>query len=118
MAKLRHLLFSIVCMLAGASLYSQEIPVYSVTCPEASGLGEYGKVPVSHFTGIPNISVPLYEIKFGKYVIPISADYHLASVRPNDPPGSLGLGWTLMTGGVISRSVRGVYDEKQTEGNK
>ncbi len=107
------LLFVVVCLFSSEPLRSQDLPVYSVTCPEASELGEYGAVPVSHYTGIPNISIPLYEIRVGKYTIPVSADYHLASVRPNDPPGTLGLGWTLMAGGVISRSVRGVYDEKK-----
>ncbi len=107
------LLFVVVCLFSSEPLSSQDLPVYSVTCPEASELGEYGAVPVSHYTGIPNISIPLYEIRVGKYTIPVSADYHLASVRPNDPPGTLGLGWTLMAGGVISRSVRGVYDEKK-----
>lgn len=112
----RHSLRSlfVLCLLSSfIPLHSQEVPVYSVTSPEASSLGEYGTVPVSLFTGVPEISIPLYEMKFGKYSIPISADYHLASVRPNDPPGVLGIGWTLKAGGVISRTVRGVYDEKK-----
>ncbi|MCQ2142776.1 MAG: hypothetical protein MJY56_01770 [Bacteroidales bacterium] len=94
---------------------AQVTPVYSVTSPEASGLGEFGAVPVSYFTGIPNISIPLYEIKFGNYSIPITADYHLASVRPNDTAGCLGLGWSLVADGVISRSVRGICDERRSE---
>ncbi|MCM1198038.1 MAG: hypothetical protein NC308_04035, partial [Clostridium sp.] len=113
MARIKQVFTVLASLSAGLILSAQELPVYSVTCPEASGLGEYGEVPVSHFTGIPNISVPLYEIRYGDYTIPVAADYHLASVRPGTPPGSLGIGWTLRAGGVISRTVRGVYDEKK-----
>ncbi|MCM1503125.1 MAG: RHS repeat-associated core domain-containing protein [Bacteroidales bacterium] len=113
MARIKQVFTVLASLSAGLILSAQELPVYSVTCPEASGLGEYGEVPVSHFTGIPNISVPLYEIRYGDYTIPVTADYHLASVRPGTPPGSLGIGWTLQAGGVISRTVRGVYDEKK-----
>ncbi|MCQ2115101.1 MAG: RHS repeat-associated core domain-containing protein [Bacteroidales bacterium] len=97
-------------------IQAQVVPVHSVTSPEVSGLGEYGKVPVSLYTGIPNISIPLHEAKFGKYSLPISADYHLGSVRPNDPPGCLGLGWSLAADFSISRSVRGVCDETRSRG--
>lgn len=112
-----HSLFSFLFVfLLSWSLHAQVVPVHSVTSPEVSGLGEYGKVPVGLYTGIPNVSIPLHEIRFGKYSIPISADYHLGSVRPNDPPGCLGLGWSLAANYAISRSVRGVCDETRPRG--
>lgn len=40
-------------------------PVYSAPSPQAAALGEYGEVPVSHFTGTPEVSVPLFEIEAG-----------------------------------------------------
>lgn len=36
-------------------------PVYSAPSPQAGSLGEYGEVPVSHFTGTPDVHVPLFE---------------------------------------------------------
>ena len=30
--------------------------------PEAASLGKYGEVPVGHYTGVPKIEVPIYEI--------------------------------------------------------
>lgn len=92
--------------------YAQLSPQINVPSPEVAGLGQYGVIPVSLFTGIPDISIPLYEIKVGNYKFPISAGYHLASVKPNLQPGSLGMGWSLFADGYISRSVRGIYDEK------
>ena len=37
-------------------------PVYSVPTADVATLGEFGQVPVSHFTGVPAVSVPLYTI--------------------------------------------------------
>ncbi len=91
---------------------AQLLPIKNVPSPEIAGLGEYGKVPVSLYTGIPDISVPLYELKTGNFTLPLSASYHLASVKPNAQPGCLGLGWTLQAGGYITRTVHGLYDEK------
>lgn len=91
---------------------AQLLPIKNVPSPEIAGLGEYGKVPVSLYTGIPDISVPLYELKAGNFTLPLSASYHLASVKPNAQPGCLGLGWSLQAGGYITRTVHGFYDEK------
>ena len=90
----------------------QQIPIKNVPSPEIAGLGEYGKVPVSLYTGVPDISVPIYELKAGNYSLSLAASYHLASVKPNSQSGCLGLGWNLIAGGYITRSVRGMYDEK------
>jgi hypothetical protein len=85
--------------------------IKNVPSPEIAGLGEFGTVPVSLYTGVPDISIPLHEMRAGNYTLPLSASYHLASVKPNSQPGCLGLGWNLMAGGYITRSVRGVMDE-------
>lgn len=90
----------------------QNQPVYNVPGPEIANLGLYGQVPVSYYTGVPDISVPLHEIKVGKFSMPITASYHVRSVKPNQTPGPLGLGWNLIAGGYITRTVRNIYDEK------
>ena len=40
--------------------------------PNAASLGAYGDVPVSYFTGVPNISIPIYTASFGPLSLPIS----------------------------------------------
>lgn len=99
-------------LLCGISSFGQLAPVYNIPSPEVANLGMYGNVPVSLFTGTPDISIPLYEMKVGKYSLPITARYHTASVKPHAQPGPLGLGWSLMAGGYITRTVRFIYDEK------
>lgn len=99
-------------LLCGISSFGQLTPIYNIPSPEVAGLGEYGNTPVSLFTGTPDISIPLYEMKVGKYSLPITASYHTASVKPHTQPGPLGVGWSLLAGGYITRTVRFVYDEK------
>lgn len=84
----------------------------NIPTPTVANLGTFGEIPVGLFTGIPQVHIPLHTVKAGKYELPISVDYHLANVRPSTQSGSLGLGWSLMAGGYISRAVRGVYDER------
>lgn len=92
--------------------FSQHMPIPSVPTPEIAGLGQYGTIPVGLFTGVPDISIPLHEMKVAGQTYPITANYHLASVKPQMQEGCMGLGWSLKAGGYISRTVNGVYDEK------
>ncbi|MBO5186682.1 MAG: RHS repeat protein [Prevotella sp.] len=103
------ILFLIV--IAAVSAKAQLTPLKNMQTPEIANLGLYGTIPVSNFTGIPEISVNLYDINVGDYTLPLSVKYHLASVKPDMQTGSLGLGWSLVAGGYITRSVRCICDE-------
>jgi YD repeat-containing protein len=78
--------------------------------PEASELGKYGNVPVSLFTGTPNISIPLVELKGSVLSLPVSLSYNATGFKPEDIAPWTGLGWALNAGGVITRSVTGDPD--------
>lgn len=103
----------IICLTANI-VFAQQISIHS---PTVANLGLYGEIPVSYYTGTPNISIPLYEIK-GKHVtVPVALSYHPAGIRPEIHPGIVGLGWSLRAGGVISRTVRGNSpDESENNG--
>ncbi len=79
--------------------------------PNVAALGKYGDVPVSLYTGIPNISIPLYEIKDGSLDLPISLSYHAGGIKVEEIASSVGLSWSLNAGGVLGRNVRGVPDD-------
>ena len=78
--------------------------------PQAAALARYAEFPVSHTTGIPEISVPLYEIDLGGYRLPISISYHASGARPDEMPTSVGSGWSLNAGGAITRTILGKPD--------
>lgn len=110
---IRESLLILALLVLGAGVAKADVgPVYSILSPEASKIGMYGEIPTNLYTGNPDISVPVYTLSAGKMQIPVSLCYHLASVKPNQYPGSTGLGWSLACGGCISRTVRGICDEK------
>ena len=92
--------------------------VHNVPSPEVANLGTFGAIPIGHYTGTPNISIPLYSIKVGKLSIPIQAIYHPANVKPHIPPSCLGIGWALSAGGYIARSIKVNQDEKEIVNTK
>jgi YD repeat-containing protein len=79
--------------------------------PEASSLGRFGQVPVSLYTGVPQISIPLWTVKEKNLTVPLSITYHAGGNRVADVASRTGLGWTLAGQGVISRSMRGLQDD-------
>ncbi len=95
-------------------MWGQVREVRNAPSPEVANLGSFGSIPVGHYTGTPDVSVPLYTIKVGKFSLPVQAMYHLSNVKPHTPPSSLGIGWVLSAGGYIARNVKGVQDEKET----
>lgn len=79
--------------------------------PNSSALGKFGSYEVSHYTGLPEISIPIFEVKSGALSIPITLSYHASGIRVLDVATWVGLGWSLSTGGQISRQTRGEPDE-------
>lgn len=107
-----HIIITAFLAAAGLTVNAQlpEQPKSQLSANAAS-LGEYGDVPVSLFTGIPQVEIPLYELQCGDHKFPISLTYHGGGVRPDQMPGWVGQGWSLNAGGCITRVVKGQPDE-------
>ena len=80
--------------------------------PEATSFAKFGNYQVNLFTGLPDISIPLYEIKVGEISVPISINYHASGVKVNDWGSWVGTGWSLSAGGSVSRRIMGLPDEQ------
>lgn len=78
--------------------------------PDASSIGKFTELPVSTYTGIPNISIPLYTVTVRDISVPISLSYHASGIRVEEEASWVGLGWALSAGGSVSRTVRGNDD--------
>jgi len=99
------------------------IPNVNPISPTAMQFVKYGEIPVSEYSGVPNIEIPIYTIKEGDYELPIKMTYHAGGVRVIEEAGWVGLGWNLDVGSVVqvvndrddfgssSRMVPDYYDE-------
>lgn len=86
----------------------------SISSPTAASLGKYGDIPVGYHTGTPRISIPLYTVKAGNLSLPIGLSYHASGLKVLEPASWVGAGWSLDAGGVITRTVMGLPDERIT----
>jgi YD repeat-containing protein len=72
--------------------------------PEVATLGKFIDTPVGTYSGVPDISVPLYEVKYKSISIPLTLSYHANGVKVSDDASWVGLNWDLFSGGFISQS--------------
>ena len=105
-----HLFFCLIFIPYNLFAQIPQAPTMALS-PNAASLGLYGNVPVSLFTGTPEISIPLYDLKVHDFTLPISLNYHASGTQVDQHPGWVGLGWSLFAGGVITRSVNDLPDE-------
>ncbi|WP_160711686.1 hypothetical protein [Chitinophaga solisilvae] len=104
------LLLNILSAKAQRSLFGD----VTIASPTAASLGKFGDIPVNNHTGNPQINIPIYEIESGPLKLPVSLSYHSSGLKVLDPAGWVGAGWALNAGGVISRTVMGAPDERNT----
>lgn len=88
-----------------------QLPKIIPPSPEVTSLFKFVDYPVSHSTGVPEISIPLYTVRCGNLSLPVSIDYHAGGRTYQEMTGPVGIGWTLNAGGTISRTIFGYPDE-------
>lgn len=78
--------------------------------PEAAMLFRFTDIPVSKYTGVPDITIPIKKLDLG-INLDIALNYHASGIRVSDIPGYVGQGWMLQAGGMISRKLKGLPDD-------
>ncbi|MCQ2163908.1 MAG: hypothetical protein MJZ04_01895 [Bacteroidales bacterium] len=86
---------------------------YGLSTPgvEAWSMTRFGGVSPSLYNGAMTYSYPVFTYEDHDFTIPISLEYIFEGYRPSQHSGSVGYGWHLNCGGVITREVRGLPDE-------
>ena len=89
------------------------LPSYTPPSPSVAALMKFEEVPVDNYTGVPDVSVPLFNAasKDKNIQIDISLKYHPSAVAVNEIASDVGLGWSLFAGGTIARTVKDLPDE-------
>ncbi len=62
-------------------------------------------------TGSKSLNFPIYTLKEGGLVVPISLSYDGSGVKVAEQPSTVGQNWQLNAGGFIMRETRGKPDE-------
>ncbi|WP_316835064.1 hypothetical protein [Pedobacter nutrimenti] len=90
-----------------------------ITTPSATvaSLLKFTDIPISYYTGTPNISVPIYTINTGKLNLPITLKYGASGIRVSENASNVGLGWSLSAEGVLQESVMGIPDNNSYHQN-
>lgn len=88
------------------------MPTVVPPAPEAASLGKYTDMPVNYSSGLPQISIPMFTASGRDISVPVSLSYHAGGIRVEEIASRVGLGWNLQAGGSVTRSVRGVADDK------
>ena len=109
----RIILFFFVFCFVMQVVYSQDFEPGT----QAQGYLAGRNATVDYATGIFHYRVPLFTIGKGSVTLPISLDYAAKGVKSEDRPGLVGYNWTLNTGGIVTRTIRGgIADEDPENG--
>src|SRR5665647_1085236 len=113
LVKIEVLVFCLLIFVLNITAFGQGNGTQSIIqpSPKVEMFNRFLEYPVNTQTGIPEISIPLYEIICGDLKLPISISYHASGRKVYDENGPLGLGWVLNTGGMINRTVYGFRDD-------
>ena len=117
-----YLLASVLLMTAGIPRLSAQSPEpfspYGVFSPsvESYQMTRCGNLLPSLYTGAMTFSLPLMTYSDPDFTIPVSLEYSFDGYKPGQHSGTVGYGWYLDCGGVITREVRGIPDEGDLEG--
>jgi YD repeat-containing protein len=80
--------------------------------PNSASFMKILDIPMNYYTGVPEISIPLFSLKARGYDLPISLSYHAGGIKVTDIGSNVGIGWNLNAGGVIIREKRGYFSDQ------
>lgn len=81
------------------------------TSPQAESIKRYGEYRVNNAMGIPDVSIPLFEIDHRGYKIPLILRYSPQPLKPGYNYDVFGNGWSLSANSCISRTIESIPDE-------
>ncbi|WP_124533785.1 hypothetical protein [Chryseobacterium sp. KBW03] len=108
-----HKLLSLSILIFGMGKAQRNFGDTPEPVPSVSSFSSYVNTPVSLSTGVPNISIPLFSLPTINSQLEMSTglSYHVANASGNKPGSEVGIGWSLGSGGSISRVVNNEVDE-------
>ncbi|ACU61833.1 hypothetical protein [Chitinophaga pinensis] len=79
---------------------------------DAVAVSKANRIPAGESAGIADVNITLADLQIGSFALPITLRYHSNGLKVNEVPSSLGDGWSLHYGGMISFRQHGLNDFK------
>lgn len=93
-------------------VYEARFPQIIPPSPQSRIFEQYINHKITEYNGLPEISIPLHEIRINGLTIPIALTYHAGGIRFGQYDGEVGAGWSIGACGYrVSRSVNNKPDE-------
>ena len=106
-------LIVLTLLLNSTFIFSEDLdPKVIPPSPHAQEFTKYIDYPVDYSSGLTKNEIPIYTVKCGSIELPISISYHSSGLIPTSETGIIGLGWNLNYGGIISRTIKQLPDER------
>ena len=107
------LLIGVLCLKTIAYCQTTSQPEYLHSnvvppSPSVAALDKFVDIPISKYTGTPNINIPIWTAEGRSLSVPISLSYHASGVRVDKLPGWVGSNWALNAGGHFHDRTNGV----------
>jgi len=93
---------------------SAQVGIDETVIPKSPNAASLDRLDFSSFdlaTGGTSISYNLYTVKTKSISVPVQLVYHSGGIKVDEIASSVGLGWALNVGGLISRKINGNPDE-------
>lgn len=107
----------IMCLMMAIAVHAQSLVMdsYVPTDPQVWSFIKYSGQTPDLYTGTVRAEIPIYTYKDPDFEIPIVLSYASNGYLPNIQANFVGLGWTLIAGGTITRTVNNIKDEGFTQ---
>lgn len=93
---------------------SYNLPSFISPSPNATSLINDGGIHIGKFTGTVNLNIPILNFAGRKLNLPINLGYKSNGIHVDELASTVGFGWNLNAGGVITRII---YDAPDEVGN-
>jgi YD repeat-containing protein len=104
----RHLLLCLGMLSFELSVGQDLSP--SIATPTAYSFLKFTETPVDLYSGLPDVTIPLYTVRDGSITLPIALRNHASGIKVEEQSSWVGLAWNLNVGGVITHTANGRYD--------
>lgn len=100
----------VICVLGKAELYAQTVFSEIKPSVNAQQFISAGSANNGLHTGQITVNIPLFNLQAKGVDVPISISYNGAGITHTSEASCIGLGWSLLSGGVITQTIRDMND--------